>query len=310
MKIIRTSVVGGVLGSPKCVVSKHDEHDEAKGMYGSGDDFSPATTGNSEGLHGYGDAAPDDKYGYADAAPDSAVQFDNSSSIYRHGDATPDSMQILPRPRSHSPRGLASRRSSLKGSANSVGTLRRRASIGQTGGGGEIEVELPGQSQPVRRRRSITFNQGVVLRNVLPTKSLTDKPELLWFQDDEMDRIKREIANLVQEKARYAETHDACDSSVESGADEEVAGECTRGLERMLEPERTKVKKFQAWDTVMNEQYLQRQEGEFDDESLAKMYGLAARRSQREAQRRASKDEEEIKAYLRSTRRMCRRLSM
>lgn len=192
---------------------------------------------------------------------------------------------------------------------NSVGTLRRRASIGQTGVGEEIEVHLPGNHQPVRRRRSITFNEGVMVRKVRPTKSLTDQPEALWLQDDEMDRIKQQISDLVQEKVRYAEIHDACDSSMEDD-EEGVAGECTRGLERMLEPERTKVKKFQAWDLVMNEQYLQRQEGEFDDESLAIMYGYTTRRSQREAQRRASKDEEEIKGYLRSTRRMCRRLSM
>jgi hypothetical protein len=191
---------------------------------------------------------------------------------------------------------------------SSAGTLRRRASIGQTGGGDEFEVILPGTTQPVRRRRSITFNEGVTVFEIRPTKSYTDKPESLWLQEEEMAIIKQQISTLVEDKIRYSETHDDSESSLESRADD---GECCiRGLEKMLQPKRTKAKRFQAWDTVMNEQYLQQQDGEFDDDSLAVMYGYATRRSQREAQRRASKDAEEIEGYLRSTRLMCRRLSL
>jgi hypothetical protein len=306
MKIMRESA-GGIMGSPKCVVSKHKQA-EAKAT--SSGYPKNSTDDTAADMYGYGDALPDAKYGYDDAIPDSAIEVDDVMKCkYGYGVVTPDySPGPGRRPRSSSPRGTVTRRSSMKGSISSAGTFRRRASIGQTGGGGEFEVVLPGHSQPVRRRRSITFNEGVMVCEVLPTKSLTDRPESLWLQDEEFDTIKQQISSVIQDKIRYDETHDDSDSCLGSFDDEDDC--CTRGLERMLQPKRTKVKKFQALDTVMNEQYLQRQDGEFDDESLAIMYRHATRRSQREAEERASKDAEEIEAYLSATRRMCRRLSM
>ncbi|KAL3906423.1 MAG: hypothetical protein SGILL_009278, partial [Bacillariaceae sp.] len=237
----------------------------------------PPSPPQSQVDYGYGDAAPETAaqvdYGYDSAAPDSARQVD-----YGYGDAAP------------SPRARAPRRSSMKGSSPS-----RRASIGPCGE--PMTLRLPGNQQPVRRRRSITFNNEVKVKKVEPARSLTPDPEALWFQDDEYDMIKEKTVALI---------HRA------SIADETEKGRklCTRGLEKWMTPERTEVKKRQAWDNVLNEQYLQQQDGEFDEEHLAMMYKYSTTRSQVEASKRAQKDAQEIESYLASTRRYNRRMSM
>ncbi|KAL3911061.1 MAG: hypothetical protein SGILL_007433, partial [Bacillariaceae sp.] len=142
-----------------------------------------------------------------------------------------------------------------------------------------------------------------MVRKVRPAKSLTDKPESLWLTDAELERIKKQVVTLVEDKKRFAELHDdsSCDDDSDDSSffEKDVPGECTRGLERIMEPEATKIIKFQAWDTVMNEQYLQRKEDEYDQDALAAMYGYATRRSQRAAHIRAVRDAEEAKSYLR-----------
>jgi hypothetical protein len=297
MKIMRENT-NGFLGSPKCVVSEHEQ-----AATNSNPNAYPDIAQDMGDMYGSGAAIVDAKCGYGDDCPDSVTQDDDAIKFgYEYSMVTTDSRGQ--RPRSCSPKGIAPQRSSMKGSTNSTGTLRRRASIGQMSGCGEFEVVFPGA---VRRRRSISFDEGVRVREIHPIESFTDKPESLWLQDEEIAYIRQQISSLVKNKIRYAETSDNKDSSLKGGADD---GECcTRGLERMLKPEQTRVKKFQAWDTVMNEQYLQRDDGKFDHESLAVMYGHVTRRSQREAQRRASKDAEDIESYLSSTRQMCRRFS-
>jgi hypothetical protein len=196
------------------------------------------------------------------------------------------------------------RKSCLKSSISSsrAQSLRRHALTGE-----EIEILLPGAKRPITRRLSVHFNEGVMVRKMRPTKSLTDKPEQLWLQDSELERIKRQVMQLVEDKKRYVELQDVDDDDSTIGEEQEFAGECTRGLERMMEPEKAKVLKFQAWDTICNEQFLQRKEGEFDADGLAEVYGCVTRRSAREALRRAAKDEEDIQGYLWSTRRTCRK---
>jgi len=251
--------------------------------------------------YGYGEAVPDsEKYGYWEATPSSDERRTSDASKYGYGIAEPD-----PKPASRR-RSPMARRSSLKGGSGPERTrsLRRRATMGP-----EFEIQLPGQDEPVRRRRSITFNEGVVVRKIKPVSALTKNPAKLWFQDDEMETIKRQIAKIVKEQQMYSETHDSEDSAVTK--ESQVSRRfCTRGLERMLDPEAVKVKRFHAWDSVLNEQYLQRQDGEFDDEALAAMYRLSTRRSSRDAVRRASEDAEEIESYLESTAQLCRRMSI
>jgi hypothetical protein len=283
--------------SRRCVFLEHEQAEKTKARA----NHEIATDANTADLHDSGDAISDAKYEYGDKISESLMQVDNAMIFgYEYGMAAPDSEGN--RSRSSSPKGAVPSRSSMKS------TSRRHASNSQTrGGGADFQVDLPGDSESARRRQSISFNEGVNVFIVHPITSLTDKPESLWLQDEEISYIQQQITSLVKDKTRYRDTHDCRDSSVQSGSND---GECcTRGLERMLQPERTKIKRCQAWDTVFNEQYLQRQDGEFDDESIAVMYGHATRRSQREAERRGSKDAEEIESYLRSTRRMCGRMS-
>eukprot|EP00539_Tryblionella_compressa_P002592 CAMPEP_0178747984 /NCGR_PEP_ID=MMETSP0744-20121128/8635_1 /TAXON_ID=913974 /ORGANISM="Nitzschia punctata, Strain CCMP561" /LENGTH=345 /DNA_ID=CAMNT_0020401301 /DNA_START=33 /DNA_END=1070 /DNA_ORIENTATION=- len=230
--------------------------------------------------YGYGDAAPDDvaKYGYGDAAPDDIAK-------YGYGDASPDEA---------APAGARMpRRSSMKGSSSS--SARRRASLGACAGE-TMEVYLPGKREPVKRRRSITFKEQVKVQPMEPAKSLAENPESLWFQEDEYEKIKMKTVALIHKVAE----------------DGTLDGKkyCTRGLEKWMTPEATQVKKRQAWDNVLNEQYLQRQEGAFNDEQLALMYKHSTARSQMEASKRASKDAQEVEGYLKSTRRFQRRMSM
>jgi len=68
-----------------------------------------------------------------------------------------------------------------------------------------------------------------------------------------------------------------------------------------MSPEATEVKKHQAWDSVFNEQFLQRKDGEFDDEDIANVYMYSTKRSKKEASQRASLDAEASEAYLKTT---------
>jgi len=243
--------------------------------YGYGD-ASP----DARAKYGYVEAAPDDiaKYGYGDAAPDDIAK-------YGYGDASPDEA---------APAGARMpRRSSMKGSSSS--SARRRASLGACAGE-TMEVYLPGKREPVKRRRSITFKEQVKVQPMEPAKSLAENPESLWFQEDEYEKIKMKTVALIHKVAE----------------DGTLDGKkyCTRGLEKWMTPEATQVKKRQAWDNVLNEQYLQRQEGAFNDEQLALMYKHSTARSQMEASKRASKDAQEVEGYLKSTRRFQRRMSM
>jgi hypothetical protein len=291
------------MGSPKCVILNNEQAEASPKSRAY-----PEQT-NADMYMGVSNfAIPDAKYEYGDATLNSVRQVDDAMNCgYGYGMVTPDFREDSQHS-SHPKRGLPPR-SSMKSSINSAGTHRRAASIGQMGGGGEFEVDLPGHPQPVRRRRAISFDENVAVCEVLPIKSFADNPESLWFQGEEMAYIQQQISSLVKDKIRYPEANDNSDSRrLESTANDDEC--CTRGLERMLQPERTKIQKFQAWDTVLNEQYLQRKDGEFDDESLADLYGQTTRRSQREAQRRASKDAEEVEAYVMPTQRLCRRISI
>ncbi|KAL3936140.1 MAG: hypothetical protein SGARI_002686, partial [Bacillariaceae sp.] len=129
-------------------------------------------------------------------------------------------------------------KSSTSSSSTRTRTLRRYANVGE-----EIEIVLPGAKRPITRRISVQFNEGVMVRKMRPTKSLAEKPEQLWFSDTELERIKRQVMQLVEDKKRYAELQDEDDDDDDDSvqSEQEIAGECTRGLERMLEAEKAKV---------------------------------------------------------------------
>jgi hypothetical protein len=155
-----------------------------------------------------------------------------------------------------------------------------------------IEVLLPGRPKhdTVRRRRSITFDNDVDVQKIEPIKSLAGKDgsKSLWFQENEYETIKIKTLALL----------DRVDHS--SGI---IDGRkyCTRGLEKFMTPEATEVKKHQAWDSVLNEQFLQRKDGEYDEETLANIYKYSTKRSRSEASKRAVQDAVAAEAYLKTT---------
>jgi hypothetical protein len=253
--------------------------------------------------YGYEEASPSvpEKYGYEDATPDvNAKKGCGDATLdvnakHGYGDATSDDKAKYgygDADDDTSPRVSSSRtprRSSMKQSG-----APRRASIQF---GGEIQVNLPGKKRPVRRRTSITFKDTVRVKNVVPVSQLTDEPEALWFQDEEYKRIRQKSRDLVNR------------------VDNEVPGEnkyCVRGLEKFMRKNKDGVmqQKYDVWDSVLNEQHLQRHHGTFDDDYMGNICKFSTVKSQREAVGRAQQDAAEIENYLKSTRKMCRRLSM
>jgi hypothetical protein len=249
--------------------------------------------------YGYEEAAPDHdndddrtKYEYGDlcTAPDTDTEaLDNddyhSTKYYGYGDPGEMSPRSLTRNVAKTPR-----RSSMKQSG-----APRRSSIGISG---EVEVELPVGRGRVKRRTSISFDERVERKVVETASSLTENPQDLWFQNDEYQRIGNRAHALVQKVADQTSTGGECKKY------------CMRGLEGMLTPEETTVKKHQAWDVVLSEQYLQKRGNEHDEEHIANLYKFSTMRSQDEAAKRANHDAQEAESYLRKTRFRHRRGSM
>mmetsp|Transcript_15786 Transcript_15786/g.24681 ORF Transcript_15786/g.24681 Transcript_15786/m.24681 type:complete len:369 (-) Transcript_15786:184-1290(-) len=265
---------------------------EESSQYGLGD-----ATQVVASTYGSDEASPDakTKYGYEDAAPcrggsretnqsDRGTDAPASEKVdYGYGDAAPSGFGGDSTSRRRTPR-----RSSMKQSG-----CARRASIQLCG---EVENVLPNSNgKKVRRRTSITFNDAVKVKKVAPIKVLTDKPEALWFQDEEFDRMKQKCFDIVDK--------------VDQGCGKNY---CVRGLERLSDAKREEVlgRKYDAWDTVLDEQDHQRESGQFDDGHMANVYKFTTMQTQIEAEDRARQDVAAIENYLRDTRRLCRRLSM
>jgi hypothetical protein len=183
-----------------------------------------------------------------------------------------------------------------EGNTNLPGARRaRRASIGCTG---EIEVNLPGKKEPVRRRTSISFCEEDQVNEVVPVASLTDEPEALWFQDEEYSNIKKKMRSIIHAAKR--------------GESSTKKTYCTRGLEGHFGEgaESKGISRESGWDAVLREQYEQQNEGSFDDEGISTLYRLSSIESKIEAAQRATRDESEAEAYQQDTRRRMRRMSM
>lgn len=146
--------------------------------------------------------------------------------------------------------------------------------------GGTIKVYLPGKREPVRRQRSVQFDEEVVVREIQSAISLAKDNNLyaLWYQGDENADIKHNIHKLL------------CRVNHEGVSNTNGRKYCMRGLERYMSPEESRVKRQQAEDAVFKEQFLQRKDGEFDDEQIADIYRQSTRRSQRQASRQGSED--------------------
>jgi hypothetical protein len=223
------------------------------------------------------DSSTNNKYGYEDAAPTTATEATFSPTIFK-----------MPR------------RSSLKTSC--IGEdqqrrrrmiQRRRASIGACEE--IIQVKLHAHNHPVTRRRSISFHNDVVVHQVPTASSLAGSADALWINDEEYDEIQNKVLQIV-ETVRLARDGAAGGAKASTPS---TLKYCSRGLERLLMPEIVQLKKMQAVECVMHEQFLQREMGDYDEEILANIYKYSTMRSQLEACKRAGNDAKEAEEYLR-----------
>lgn len=251
----------------------------------------------SRNQYAYKEASPD--YGYEPAVPDS-----ERCDLYEYGDT--EQTHSLSQ-HEQEPRRRPRRRSSMPCSTT---TAPRRSSMKQVGAPtresitckGEIEVSLPpakkGEGrQMIKRRTSLTFSEENTVNPIEPAKNLARSPEDLWFQDHEMQQIRKKVSALIHM------TEDGC--TPHNGK-----RYCMRGLERLVEPELVAVKRNQAWETVFMEQYLQQCEGIVEEDHLANLYKFSTLRSRKDAEIRAMEDAKEVEKYLRAERQMYRRMSM
>jgi hypothetical protein len=235
----------------------------------------------------FDDFSTNNRYGYEDAAPTTATKA------------------------TFSPTNKIPRRSSLKSYCSEEDQQRRRrmiqrrrASIGVCEE--IIQVRLPTHEKPVWRRRSIFFHGDVVVHQVTPASSLAGSTDALWINDDEYDEIKDRVLEIVETvhvarrgaRGRKATTTPSTPSSSSSSK------YCSRGLEKLLSPEIVQLKKMQAVECVMQEQFLQRKMGDYNEEVLAKIYKYSTMRSRLEACKRAGEDAKEAEEYLRPYRTM------
>jgi Arc/MetJ family transcription regulator len=280
----------------KKVSSKYESGEgsqDEKSKYGYGGDAALDSESNN---YGYGDAAPDsesNKYGYEDAAPD-------SDSKYGCGDTAPDERSKYgydePTPATTPHRSSRTRGSGRRSSMKQTGRTRR-ASIQF---GAEVEVYIPDgteEGKRVTRRTSISFNGTAHVRRVAPAKELTDEPEKLWFQEADYKVMRQKVHAIVD--------------TVESGTDLGGKKLCVRGLERYIGSSKEIVsgRRDKAWDSVLDEQNLQRCKGEFDEDHIANAYKYSTMDTQHEANQRAVQDAVEAELYTRKARRAHRRMS-
>merc|ERR1712048_515533 len=148
-----------------------------------------------------------------------------------------------------------------------------------------IEMKLPMRRESIRRRRSIQFDEDVYVRKIQPATSVkgAEKKEM-WFQDDEYHTIKRKTRALLDK--------------VDSNGIVNGKKYCTRGLEKYMEdPKKRAEEKYQAWDSVLMEQEMQRKLKIFDDESMGRFYRRTSITATEEALGRANADAAEVAAF-------------
>ena len=229
-----------------------------------------------------------EKYGYGDSSIDNHKDGEDDdeaelNALYGYGVAAPSTQQ------------------KNFGEAGNYVRMPRRSSLKQPGAprrasiqfGGEIEVRLPGQDRPVKRRSSIDFS------NKVEEHTLSNEdydPKESWLQPDEYKVIEKTNHKVVRK--------------VEQGKAEGF-NLCLRGLEGMWTASNQTNYRNQAKMMVLEEQKKQVETGEYyNPEKLAEQYQFTTIQSKLEAVERAETDEAEIEAYLRSTRRMLRRMSV
>lgn len=258
-----------------------------------------------------------EKYGYGDAAPSnttetttmprrlstrasistrrrSTIRRQQPLNLSNHGDGNDDDDENLPfhpqrMPRRSSMKGTcpvrAQRRASIGTPAERRMSIEKELAIGAIEESQIFEIKLPMRRESIKRRRSIQFNEDVNVRKIQPTSKVRGavKKEL-WFQDDEYSTIKKKTRALLEK--------------VDANGIVNGKKYCTRGLEKYMEcPAKRSKGKYEAWDSVLGAQELQRKLRIFDDESLGKFYKQTSTMNVAEAAIRANADAEEVASF-------------
>jgi hypothetical protein len=228
-------------------------------------------------------AVTETNFGYEDGAPDSSVWPEGSSNknlheneedLYGYGYAAPGIG-------THTKYDRMPRRSSLK----NPNTCARRASIGFTG---EMNLVLPA-GKTAQRKTSITFAERDNVEDIESAASMVDTPRRLWFQEEEYAHINEKVQKIVEE------------SKKKKGVE-------TRGLENLLDDSGV-LDRREARDGVFDEQSMQKSRGTYNDDNIKTIYQFHSIDAQVRANDRASNDSKDVEAYLKVTRKMCRRMS-
>ncbi len=226
------------------------------------------------------------KYVYDDNSPDSAAwpepateskKMEKEEDLYGYGEAAP------------APRTSVAERMSRRSSLKSSGP--RRASISYSG---EMTLTLP-TGLITRRRTSITFNNDEEVQDIEPVTDMVDDPNRLWFQKEEYAHIREKIYAIV-------------DSAKKGESDGRTSWLCTRGLEPLLGGSNAGDRR-EAYESVIEEQKMQKMRGKYDDEYIRTIYQFHTVDAQVIANERAQHDAAAVESYLTVTRKMCRRLS-
>ena len=152
---------------------------------------------------------------------------------------------------------------------------------------GEVEIFLPGQRDPVRRKRSISFANEEDVKEVIPCHALSRSSEELWYKRHELRRIRKMNQKLVERMESF----------------ENERKLCIRGLEDMLinDDSDSRLDK-QARESVLYLQDLQAKTGYYDCEYMARLYSHFTRESMLIANERARADANDICSYVRNVR--------
>jgi hypothetical protein len=202
----------------------------------------------------------------------------NDSTQYCYED--PDSLANIARLKLNNRYLLSKvpRRSSMKQAGKP-----RRATIG------EIEVQLPGKSAPIKRKTSIEFND---VPEVEEFKVSEDFFDHIWFNKGEYEEIRSSNKKIIK--------------CIERGTDKNF---CVRGLEALLDNQQ-QVRRRESIGAVMKEQETQRNAGVFDAEKVSESYTSVCMESKAQAADRAETDNADIQLYLKSTIIALRRMSV
>ena len=147
-----------------------------------------------------------------------------------------------------------------------------------------LEVHIPNQPEPVLRKRSVLFNENVLVYEVPRAASLAEDRTKLWFQREEYFAIQQKINAVLVASANRAESM-------------AKRNYCTRGLERVASPLEANAIVHNAVQLVLNEQRLQRCKNNYNPEYLATVYKFRTSNSASEALVRAIRDAIEASEY-------------